>query len=197
MKATKTMFGLLVGSSVLMLATQGCSGTVGTRTGPDGKTEATGKTSSALAGSDALSQIAVQFETGGDDKRSDSQVWFHVTVNGFDQQCTTDGTGNTWQNWTWTQWFFCNLPAGTHNQDISNFWVSWAQGGGGFIQTGDNWNMESVNIWAWDDNSCTATDGNGNCTQFGAWQFKGQPGGNPLQRFKGDVTTWSWGGWPL
>jgi hypothetical protein len=140
--------------------------------------------SAELAGTDQLDLIAVRFQTGGDDKRSDSKVWFHAVVNGFDNRYPAGDVGATWSNGTWTDWFYGRLPAGTRNMDISNFQVTWAAGGGGFIQTGDNWNMDGVDIWVWD-------------TTLRGWEQKGMPGGNPLQRFTGSTTSWSLGGWPL
>jgi hypothetical protein len=175
-------WGMLVGIAVGSPVTVGCEA-FSTKTGPDGKVVNISEESDGLSGTDQLTQIAVMFETGGDDKRSDSQVWFHANVKGFDNQYSAGGTGSTWQNGTWTGWYFGNLPAGTRNQDISNFWVTWAPGSGGFIQTGDNWNMEAVDVWAWD-------------ATLNAWEFKGAPGGDPLQRFTGSTKSWSWGGWP-
>jgi hypothetical protein len=172
------MVSIAIGS----LAT-GCT-TEDAKTAPDGTEVGTSEATSALSGTDQLTQIAVTFQTGGDDKRSDSQVWFRVRINGFENQYLAGGTGSTWGNGTTTGWFFGTLPAGTRNQDITNFSVTWAAGGGSFIQTGDNWNLESLNIWVWD-------------ATLNGWQFKGAPGGNPLQRFTGSTTSWSWGGWPL
>jgi hypothetical protein len=169
------MMAVVVGS----VAGAGC-GLSSTTSATDGAEVDLSETRSELAGTDRLSQIAVWFETGGDDKRSDSQVFFNVTINGFSNQYSAGGVGPTWGNNTTTGWFFGNLPTDTRNQDISDFFVTWAQGRGGFIQTGDNWNMQSVTIWVFD-------------TTLNSWQFKGQPGGNPLQRFTGNVTSWSWG----
>ena len=151
---------------------------------PDG-TEVVGEASAALALTDQLTQVAVRFQTGGDDKRSDSQVFFQLAVNGVWAQYSAGGTGATWSNGSWTGFFYGNLPAGTRNQDISNVRVSWQQGLGGFLQTGDNWNMEAVDIWVFD-------------ATLGTWVQKGTPIADPLQRFSGVTTSWLWpAGWPL
>lgn len=168
---------VVVGIIAGLLMTAGCE------ISPDGEGVDLGEVRDELAAADRLDMIAVRFQTGSDDKRSDSQVFFHVMINGFDNQFSAGGTGTTWSNWTWTDYFYGRLPAGTRNGDIGNFWVSWVAGPGGFIQTGDNWNMEHVEVWVWD-------------TTLGGWQFKGQPGGDPLQRFTGSTTSWVWG-WPL
>jgi len=171
---------IVMGASLLCAV--GC-GASQRKIAPDGKEVDIGEVSSALSPNDNLTQIAVEFETGGDDKRSDSQVFFNAVVNGFTSSWSAGGLGTTWPNWSWTGWFFGNLPAGTLNSQISNFTVTWTPGGGGFIQTGDNWNMEAIDVWVWDQT-------------LGGWQFKGQPGGDPLQRFTGNTRSWSWGGWP-
>jgi len=171
----RVVAGIIVGA----LAMAGCGVSTTDADEPE-----LGEASDGLAGTDRLDMIAVRFHTGGDDKRSDSQVFFNVFINGFVNQFSAGGTGATWPNWTWTDYFFGRLPAGTRNMDIGNFWVTWSAGSGSFIQTGDNWNMEHVEIWVWD-------------STLNGWQFKGQPGGDPLQRFTGSTTLWSWGGWPL
>jgi hypothetical protein len=169
--------GVVAGIVIASVSAPGCA-----ISPPDTEDPNLDEASSALSGTDQLTQVRVRFETGGDDKRSDSHVWFHVTVNGFDNQFDAGGTGATWPNWTWTDYFYGNLPGGTHNSDISNFSVTWAQGGGGF--NGDNWNMEAVEISVWD-------------ATLGSWQPKGTPGADPLRRFTGSAKSWAWGGWPL
>jgi hypothetical protein len=155
------------------------------QTTPDGTEVELGEARDELALTDQLTQVAVRFQTGGDDKRTDSQVFFQVAVNGVWSLYSAGGTGTTWSNGTWTGFFYGNLPAGTRNQDITNFRVSWQQGIGGFIQSGDNWNMEAVDIWVFD-------------ATFGAWVQKGTPIADPLQRFTGSTTSWLWPvGWPL
>jgi hypothetical protein len=152
---------------------------------PDGTEVAVGETSEALALTDSLTQVAVRFQTGGDDKRTDSQVFFQFAVNGVWSLYSAGGTGTTWPNGTWTGYFYGNLPAGTRNQDISNFRVTWQQGVGGFIQSGDNWNMEAVDVWVFD-------------ATLGAWVQKGTQIGDPLQRFTSSTTSWWWpAGFPL
>jgi hypothetical protein len=156
-----------------------------TQSAPDGTEGELGEASQALAFGDQLTQVAVRFQTGGDDKRSDSQVFFQFAVNGVWAQYSAGGTGATWSNGSWTGFFYGNLPAGTRNQDISNVRVSWQQGLGGFLQSGDNWNMEAVDIWVFD-------------ATLGTWVQKGTPIADPLQRFSGVTTSWLWpAGWPL
>ena len=175
---------MMCGLATSMTGAAGCVSDPGAAL--DGSDVDVGETISALAGTDPLSQVAVRFTTGSDDKRSDSQVFYHVTINGFDHLFSAGGTGATWSNSIPPGWFITSLPPGTRNQDISNFFVTWQQGKGGFIQTGDNWNLQQVEIQVFDTNPAVNT-----------WVVKGSPSGNPLQRFTGSVTSWSWGGWPL
>lgn len=152
---------------------------------PDASEDELGEASADLAFTDQLTQVAVRFQTGGDDKRSDSQVFFQFAIGGVWSLYSAGGTGATWSNGSWTPFFYGDLPAGTRNQDISNFRVTWQQGLGGLFQTGDNWNMQAVDVWVFD-------------ATLGTWVQKGTQISNPLQRFTTSTTSWLWpSGFPL
>jgi hypothetical protein len=131
---------------------------------------------SSLSGTAPVSWVGVDLYTGGDDKRSDSHVWLRVHLyNGVtsSQEITP---GATWPNWSSTGVQWVQTPIGTRNQDIRDITIDWQQGGGGW--NGDNWNLQSLSIYAWD-------------SSYGS-NFKAAPGGNPLRRFTGAVTQYAW-----
>jgi hypothetical protein len=172
--------GMAVGISLVVLTAGGCSAGSGPATGPDGK-ENTGATSSALSPSDPVAEVAVDFFTGGDDKRSDSVVTFQLTINGVTNTYQTDGQGTDWGNNTWSGFFYATLPQNTVNGDISNLVVNLAEHDS-FIESDDNWNLQEISVWTENPN--------------GSWSNIGTPGGNPLKRFTGSSGQWSWGTWP-
>lgn len=172
----------LGGIALVVLTSAGCAVQAGggPQLGPDG-VENTGTAASALSPSDPVAAVAVNFLTGGDDKRSDSVVTFQLTVNGVTSTFQTDGQGVEWANNTWSGYFYATLPANTVNGNISNLKVNLAEHNS-FIETDDNWNMQEISIW----------------TELpsGAWSNIANPGGNPLARLTGSSGTWSWGTWP-
>jgi len=135
-------------------------------------------TTSSLSGDTLVSMVAIAFNTGNDDKRGDSRVWIQISLNNGNSSIQEVGGGSTWPNWSSSGFQYINLPSGTRNQDIQAVKIGWQQGGGGW--NGDNWNLQSLSIYALDP----AT---------GQWSFQGGPGGNPLQRFTGNVTEFVWG----
>ncbi len=174
--------GVGLGLSLLALAFGGCSSDLGN--GPD-KTpdgaENLGTTQSALSPSDPVAAVAVAFFTGDDDKRSNSVVTWELTVNGVTSTYQTDGQGNTWNNNTWTGYFYATLPQNTTNGQISNLGVHLSEHDG-FIQTDDNWNLNEITVWTENPN--------------GSWSNISNPGGDPLKRFTGSSGQWWWNTWP-
>ena len=156
----------------------GCSAGAGPD-GPGGPSEEnTGTVKNELSAGDQVTLVAVNMLTGGDDKRSDSEVTFRLNINGQVSQYTTDGQGVEWNNNTWSGWFYARLPVNTNFGAIRDIGVElWEHDG--FIQTDDNWNLNELDIWAQQPN--------------GAWTFVASPGGNPLVRLTGSQGTWHWG----
>jgi len=139
---------------------------------------ATTSESSALSGDRLLSMVAVNINTGGDDKRGDSRVWLRVRLWNGNSVIQEIGYGQTYADWGWSGWQYMALPSSTRVWDVQSLDVLWQQGGGGW--NGDNWNMQSISIYALDG-------------QTGQWSFQGAPWGNPLYRFTGNATFYAWG----
>jgi hypothetical protein len=178
----KTKFlPLAVGLAFVGLTVAGCAantGPAGPSTGPDGK-ENTGESAAALSPNDPVTMVAIAFYTGGDDKRSNSEVTWQLTLRGITSTYQTDG--NTWGNDSWSQYFYARLPAGFRNGDISNLGVHLTEHNG-FIQTDDNWNMNQISVWT--------------LSPAGYWSNIANPGGSPLKRFTGSDGQWWWNTWP-
>jgi hypothetical protein len=142
----------------------------------DGDEPATEEVISWLSGTAPVSWVGVDFHTGGDDKRNDSRVWIRVSLSNANDVVREVLPGITWPDWTSTGVQLIQLPIGTKNQDIQSVSIEWQQGGGGF--NGDNWNLQSLAIYAWDPS-------------YG-YNLRGAPGGNPLRRFTGSITQYVW-----
>lgn len=177
----KYIIGTITSFVTLAAVVGGCSGEMGAPTppGPDqAEQEKTATTSSALSGGDQVTTVAVWFQTGGDDKRSDSEVTFRLNINGQVSQYTTDGQSTQWANNSWHGPFYAQLPANTLFGAIRDIGVElWEHDG--FIETDDNWNLQELWIDAEQPN--------------GSWTFIASPGGNPLVRLTGSQGTWHWG----
>jgi len=168
-------------TTFLALAATGCSaGIGGPSTGPDGK-ENTGNSEQALSPSDPVAEVALNFFTGGDDKRDNSVVTYQLTIGGITSTYQTDGQGHEWANDTWSGYFYANVPQNTTNGQFSNLGVNLAQHSS-FIQTADNWNINEISLWTLNPN--------------GSWTNIANPGGNPLVRLTGSNGQWWWNTWP-
>jgi hypothetical protein len=169
--------GFTIGAVIASALGAGCAAN-----SPAGDDPATAATTSSLSGTSLVSMIAVNLNTGNDDKRGDSHVWIQIDLldqNGHPNSTVQEvGAGAPWPNWSWSGWHYIALPSSTRNQDITDVKISWQQGGGGW--NGDNWNLQSFQVYALDGTN-------------GQWSFQGAPGGNPLLRFTGSVNEYVWG----
>ncbi|WP_437974256.1 hypothetical protein WMF11_37785 [Sorangium sp. So ce295] len=145
-----------------------------------GLTLASRSASAAGIAADApVGVVAVQMRTGGDDKRDDSRVWIRVNLKNGNSS-TEEASGDpTWKDWSWGAFTYIQLPGSTKSNDIASVTVFWRHGGNGF--NGDNWNLQQLNVWAFDNAN-------------NEWVVMGKPSGNPLQRFTGndEEYTWEW-----
>ena len=132
---------------------------------------------------DQLTEMQFQFYTGGDDKRSDSRVWVVVNLaRGGAVVREAVGDDDGWGSDTWSEITTIALPAGTTFGDVLSVEILWKQGGGGW--NGDNWNLNELNVWMFDQTR-------------GQWGFNALEG-NPLKRFTGSATSFSWPWlWPV
>jgi hypothetical protein len=127
-----------------------------------------------------IGAVRVRMQTGDDDKRDDSRVWIVVTLKSGATAVAETNDGVDWKNWTWGDWTVVALPSNTNNQDVASVTVEWRHGGNGF--NGDNWNLESLEVQAFDN----ATN---------EWSEIGSATADPLLRFNGDdnrVYPWTW-----
>jgi hypothetical protein len=155
----------------LSLSAVGCSADIGD--------EDVAQVSDEISKNQIVTGVVVRFRTGGDDKRSGSQVDYQLKIK--DTVHTFETNRDGWPNDSWSTTFFGDLPVNTKYSDIKDFGVKLISHNG-FIQTNDNWNLDIVQI--------QVVLPNGSLSKVGS------PGGNPLKRFTGSSPQWWWGRWP-
>ena len=168
------MSAFVIGVSIASALVTGCAIDPSTE-GEDSSTE---EIASSLSGDAKISIVAIDFYTGGDDKRSDSHIWVRINLKNGNFVFQEIDPGLGWGGWSWSGLRFIQLPSDTLNQDINDVTISWQQGGAWFWR--DNWDLQTLSIWALDNTT-------------GQWSFRGSPGGNPLLRFTGTTTQYTWG----
>jgi len=141
--------------------------------------------SELLSADTPVHMIAVQFYTGGDDKRSDSDVTMKFNIDNHWNGADTNSSGSEWNNNTWSPFTYYQTPSGIRVKDLSNFCVDLIEHDS-FIETDDNWNINQINIWE------LIPNGSGGS----AWTLAATPSGNPLVRLTGSKGEWCMGYWP-
>ena len=167
---------MVAASFCLGLSAVGCvAGSDGALEGDDldPAMEPLGTATSALASTDIVTALDFVIGTGGDDLRSDSVLTAIVFYKNGATSSKNLNDGNGWGNST-THQVTMPLLSNVHYSDIIGVKLVFDQGGGGI--NGDNWNMQSLEIFAED-----STNGE----SFRAFSQVG----NPLRRFTGSVTT--------
>lgn len=176
MKQTNRYWSILLVAALSPLGTVGCADETGTEI--ETTTEDVAEAHSALLSYyQKVTMVAVRFHTGGDDKRSGTQVDFQLYIRPGNTN-TWSTSYETWPNDSWTGWYYGQLPTNTVYGDIWDLGVLMTEHNG-FIQTDDNWNMDALEVYVQTSN--------------GAWNYIGSPVG---KRFTGSSRQWWWNHWP-
>ncbi|MBN8681542.1 MAG: hypothetical protein J0L99_02775 [Chitinophagales bacterium] len=94
-----------------------------------------------------VSSLEITLRTGGDDLRQGSEALGTV---GFENGSNTSISLNNGANWgnNSTNTVTMTLPPNTEESSLSWFRINFTSGSNGFLDTGDNWNLDQVKITA-------------------------------------------------